>query len=104
MYFDLTVIVIEIGEWTAIQKLLSHTHVLSPPLFLTQDLLADGCVVVRVTAVTGVCRVLSLYLDLIPFPVMKQLLGKLVQDLVWDAAAIGVRVAVVQVINWALTS
>lgn len=53
--------------------------------------------VVRVTAVTGVCRILSLYFDLVPFPVMKELLGKLVKELVWDAAAIDVRVAVLQV-------
>ena len=57
----------------------------------------DQSVLVRVTAVTGVCRVLSLYFDLVPFPVMKEILGKLVNELAWDAAAIDVRVAVVQV-------
>ena len=52
---------------------------------------------VRVTAVSGVCRVLSLFFELIPFPVMKTLLGRLVKELVWDASAIDVRVAVLQV-------
>jgi len=52
---------------------------------------------VRVTAITGVCRVLSLYFDLVPFPVLKELLGKLVKELAWDAASADVRVAVVQV-------
>ena len=47
--------------------------------------------------VTGVCRVLSLHFDLVPFPVMKEILGKLVKELAWDAAAIDMRVAVVQV-------
>ena len=64
---------------------------------LVQDLLVDPCVLVRVTAVTGTCRILSLYFDLVPFPMMKELLGKLVKELVWDAAAIDVRVAVLQV-------
>ncbi len=62
-----------------------------------QDLLGDPSVLVRVTAVSGVCRVLSLYFELIPFSVMKSLLGRLVKELVWDAAAIDVRVAVLQV-------
>ena len=62
-----------------------------------QDLLVDQSVLVRVTAITGVCRVLSLYFDLVPFPVLKELLGKLVKELAWDAASADVRVAVVQV-------
>ncbi len=57
----------------------------------------DRSVLVRVTTITGVCRVLSLYFDLVPFPVLKEVLGKLVKELTWDASAIDVRVAVVQV-------
>ncbi len=57
----------------------------------------DRSVLVRVTTITGVCRVLSLYFDLVPFPVLKEVLGKLVKELAWDASAIDVRVAVVQV-------
>lgn len=49
------------------------------------------------TSITGVCRVLSLYFQLIPFPVMKSLLGRLVKELAWDAAANDIRVAVLQV-------
>ena len=52
---------------------------------------------VRVTAVSGVCHVLSLYFEMIPFPAIKTLLGRLVKELAWDAAAIDVRVAVLQV-------
>ncbi len=55
---------------------------------------------VRVTAISGVCRVLSLYFEMIPFPVMKALLGRLVMQLAWDSAAIDVRVAVLQVKLW----
>ena len=52
---------------------------------------------VRVMAVAGVCRVLSYYWEMIPAPVIKTLLGRLVKDLAWDASAINVRVAVLQV-------
>ena len=62
-----------------------------------QDLLVDQSVLVRVTVVTGVCHILSLYFDLVHFPMMKEILGKLVKELAWDAATIDVRVAVVQV-------
>ena len=62
-----------------------------------QDLLRDSSVLVRVTGVSGVCRVLSLYFELIPFPVMKSLVGRLVKELAWDSASIDVRVAVLQV-------
>jgi hypothetical protein len=52
---------------------------------------------VRVVAVAGVCRVLSYYWEMTPAPVIKTLLGRLVRDLAWDASAINVRVAVLQV-------
>ena len=52
---------------------------------------------VRVVAVAGVCRVLSYYWEMTPAPVIKTLLGRLVKDLAWDASAINVRVAVLQV-------
>lgn len=52
---------------------------------------------VRVIAVSGACRVLSIYFEMVPFPVMKSVLSHLVQDLVWDSAATDVRVAVLQV-------
>ena len=52
---------------------------------------------VRVVAVAGVCRVLSYYWEMTPAPVIKALLGRLVKDLAWDASAINVRVAVLQV-------
>ena len=64
---------------------------------ILQDLLGDPAVLVRVTTISGVCRVLSLYFEMIPFPVMKALLGRLVTQLAWDSAAIDVRVAVLQV-------
>ena len=62
-----------------------------------QELLDDPSVMVRVVTVAGVCRVLSYYWEMIPAPVIKTLLGRLVKDLAWDASAINVRVAVLQV-------
>ena len=62
-----------------------------------QELLDDPSVMVRVVAVAGVCRVLSYYWEMTPAPVIKTLLGRLVKDLAWDASAINVRVAVLQV-------
>ena len=52
---------------------------------------------VRVVAVAGVCRILSYYWEMTPAPVIKTLLGRLVKDLAWDASAVNVRVAVLQV-------
>ena len=52
---------------------------------------------VRVSAVMGVCRVLSYYWEMIPAPVVKALISRMVKELAWDSAAVNVRVAVVQV-------
>ncbi|XP_064397126.1 condensin-2 complex subunit G2-like isoform X2 [Halichondria panicea] len=60
------------------------------------DLLGDASVMVRVSAVMGVCRVLSYYWEMIPAPVVKALISRMVKELAWDSAAVNVRVAVVQ--------
>lgn len=73
---------------------------------LLSDLLADGDVGVRVLAVqgqffvcvcmclrvrvvvtlrAGVCRVLNVYWELIPFNIVKQLLTRIVSELAFDA-------------------
>ncbi len=62
-----------------------------------QELLEDPSVVVRGATVVGVSQILSLYWEMIPGSVIKSLLGRMVQDLAWDASAISVRVAVIQV-------
>ena len=49
------------------------------------------------TGVVGVCRVLSYFWEMVPAAVIKSLLIRLIRDLAWDASAIGVRVAVLQV-------
>ena len=54
-------------------------------------------VMVRVTAVAGVCRVLSYYWEMVPAPVLRAILGRLVKELAWDVTAVNVRVAVLQV-------
>ena len=77
----------------------SFSHSLSPPS--PQELLNDPSVVVRVTGVVGVCRVLSYFWEMVPAAVIKSLLTRLIRDLAWDASAIGVRVAVLQV-GWTL--
>ncbi len=58
---------------------------------------------VRVSAVMGVCRVLSYYWEMIPAPVVKALISRMVKELAWDSAAVNVRVAVVQVRCWFVT-
>ena len=72
--------------------------IILPWLLCIQELLDDPSVMVRVVAVAGVCRVLSYYWEMTPAPVIKTLLGRLVKDLAWDASAINVRVAVLQVL------
>lgn len=69
---------------------------------LLQELLSDPSVVVRVTGVVGVCRVFSYFWEMVPAAVIKSLLIRLIRDLAWDASAIGVRVAVLQV-GWTLS-
>ena len=76
------------------------SHSLSSPPS-PQELLNDPSVVVRVTGVVGVCRVLSYFWEMVPAAVIKSLLTRLIRDLAWDASAIGVRVAVLQV-GWTL--
>ena len=56
-------------------------------------ILKDDAVGVRVVAVHGVCRVLTLYWELIPPATTKALLATLIKDLAHDAAANTVRVA-----------
>lgn len=77
------------------------SHSLLSPSPSPQELLNDPSVVVRVTGVVGVCRVLSYFWEMIPAAVIKSLLTRLIRDLAWDASAIGVRVAVLQV-GWTL--
>ena len=64
---------------------------------LLQDLLQDSGVVVRVTAILGVCKVVSTYWEMIPAIVIKTFLQELVENLAWDTASVDVRVAVMQV-------
>lgn len=52
---------------------------------------------VRVAAITGVCRVLSYYWELVPASVIKSFLTKLVVELCRDASSDNVRVTVLQV-------
>jgi len=52
---------------------------------------------VRVAAITGVCRVLSYYWELIPASVIKSFLTKLVVELCRDTSSDIVRVTVLQV-------
>ena len=62
-----------------------------------QDLLEDPSVTVRCAATAGVCRILGSYWELVPPPVIRSLLKRLLGDLARDAASVSVRVAVVQV-------
>ena len=52
---------------------------------------------VRVAAITGVCRVLAYYWEVIPANVIKSFLTKLIVELCRDASSDNVRVAVLQV-------
>lgn len=52
---------------------------------------------VRCAATAGVCRILGSYWELVPPPVIRDLLKRLLGDLARDASSVAVRVAVIQV-------
>ena len=66
-------------------------------------LLKDACVAVRVVAVHGTCRILTLYSELLPAHTAKELLATLTRDLAHDAAASSVRVAVLDGLKYVLS-
>eukprot|EP01135_Chromosphaera_perkinsii_P006883 Nk52_evm38s621 gene=Nk52_evmTU38s621 len=66
------------------------------------DLFTDPCPDVRVIGVHGICRIISLYFELIPLPTTKSLLEKIVNDMAFDASANVVRVAVLQGLEFLL--
>lgn len=63
---------------------------------IMKELLEDPSVAVRIAAITGVCRVLSYYWELVPASVIKSFLTKLIVKLCRDASSDNVRVAVLQ--------
>lgn len=67
-----------------------------------KTLLQDESPLVRATGVEGVCRVASVYWELLPPATIGALLGKVVGDLARDASAASVRVAVVKGLTYLL--
>ncbi|XP_071943321.1 condensin-2 complex subunit G2-like isoform X2 [Antedon mediterranea] len=61
---------------------------------ILSELLYDPCVVVRTTCVIGICRIISVFWELIPLKTSEDLLTKLVQDLARDVSSTDVRAAV----------
>ncbi|XP_065184272.1 condensin-2 complex subunit G2-like [Sycon ciliatum] len=60
------------------------------------DLLADPAPLIRTMGVTGICRVLGIYWELIPSAVLQTLLKRLIKDMTCDVSASAVRAAVFQ--------
>jgi condensin-2 complex subunit G2 len=52
---------------------------------------------VRVAAVTGVCKVMSIYWEMISATIIKSLISKVILELVWDASSADVRESVIKV-------
>ena len=67
-----------------------------------KSMLEDTSPLVRATGVEGVCRVASVYWELLPPATIGTLLGKIVGDLARDAAAAHVRVATVKGMDFLL--
>ena len=62
-----------------------------------QTLLVDPVPMVRVAAVTGVCKVMSIYWEMISATIIKSLISKVILELVWDASSADVRESVIKV-------
>lgn len=63
---------------------------------ILKDLLEDPCPTVRATAIHGVCRITSVFWELIPAHIIKMFLSTLITDLAFDMSSSAVRVAVFQ--------
>ncbi|XP_033625419.1 condensin-2 complex subunit G2-like [Asterias rubens] len=61
---------------------------------ILQDLLDDPCPVVRVTGIHGICRIASVFWEVIPSPTLEGFMTKLVRDMAFDVSTADVRVAV----------
>ena len=72
---------------------------ISPSLPLVQDLLADPAPVIRTMGVTGICRVLGIYWELIPSATLQTLLKRLIKDMSCDMSSSAVRASVFHV-SW----
>ncbi len=64
---------------------------------ILQDLLDDPCPVVRVTGIHGICRIVSVFWEVIPSPTLEGFMTKLVRDMAFDVSTADVRVAVFKV-------
>lgn len=67
-----------------------------------ESLLYDESVAVRCIAVTGVCRVLGVFWELIPEHTIRVLLAHVVNDLAHDSSSSNVRVAVLEGLRYLL--
>ncbi|XP_022081754.1 condensin-2 complex subunit G2-like isoform X2 [Acanthaster planci] len=59
-----------------------------------QDLLDDPCPVVRVTGVHGICRIASVFWELIPGHTLEAFITKLIRDMAFDVSTADVRASV----------
>ncbi|XP_038078115.1 condensin-2 complex subunit G2-like isoform X2 [Patiria miniata] len=59
-----------------------------------QDLLDDPCPVVRVTGVHGICRIASVFWELIPGHTLEAFMTKLIRNMAFDISTADVRAAV----------
>jgi len=60
------------------------------------DLLTDPCHLVRITAIKGICQILSDYWLVMPSPFIKKIFGKLLSELAADASCAEVRSQVIK--------
>ncbi|XP_019854077.1 PREDICTED: condensin-2 complex subunit G2-like isoform X1 [Amphimedon queenslandica] len=63
---------------------------------LMKELLMDQSVVVRTSCVSGVCHVLSYYWEMIPAPVISDIIRIIIHQLAFDTTSSDVRIAVLQ--------
>ena len=57
----------------------------------------DQSVVVRTSCISGVCHVLSYYWEMIPAPVISDIIRIIIHELAFDATSSDVRIAVLEV-------
>ncbi|PIK47294.1 putative condensin-2 complex subunit G2, partial [Apostichopus japonicus] len=80
----------------------SMDAILQKQIDALNTLLCDPCPTVRVTAVQGVCKVVSVYWELLPAAAVSSFLAKLIQDQVYDTSSPDVRVAVFKGLKYIL--
>lgn len=68
------------------------------------DLLTDPCHLVRITAIKGVCQILSDYWLVMPSPFIKKIFAKLLSELAADASSAEVRTQVIKGLTLLLDS